>query len=377
MLLAVLVSGWSLDSLIAAVHRTPAFESLSLRRSALLERAYQYGRMENPVLSMEREEGNFGIFLEQELMNPVKLKNERKLWKGEWELLDARIKSDSFALIIRVKELYWKAIYTEELMEITRRTIFRLDSIKGMVEKGYLEGRFPLTHVLAMESRLNHYASTFEMLKERYDGYMEHISMLLGVRVDAVEGNLEAPTIPDLKSIPVDSAIPVMVAGASSRIARYRGEIAGNSLWKISIYAGVWNDPYSGNRWYSTGFSLPLPIFDNLKGESMYWRGMSESYRMDSIFAVRRVKGLLHEFRSGADALLSKLKTVEKLEIPLARRMYQESLRNYMKGGSTYLEVLDALEVLHGKEVERADYIMELLDMCMKLEVIIGRCIRR
>ncbi len=377
MLLTALISAWSLDSLIAVAHRTPAFESMHLRRAAWLEKAYQYGRVNNPVFSVEREEGNFGIFLEQELTNPVRLKNEKRVWRSEWELLDIRIRSDSFALIIMLKELYWNAVYTKELMEITGRTVLRIDSVKGVVERGYLEGRFPLTHVLAMQSRLNHYGSMFEMLKSRYDGYMEHISMLLGIRVDAIEGNLEAPSAADLDAIPVDSAIPVMLAGASSRIARYRGEVSGNSLWRISIYAGVWNDPSSGNRWYSAGFSFPVPVFDNLRGERGYWRRMSEAYRMDSLFAVRRVKGLLHEFESGAGALLSKLKVVEEVEIPLARRMYREALRNYMKGGSTYLEVLDALELLHEKEVERADYIMELLNMCMNLESILGRCIRR
>ncbi len=377
MLLTVLLAGWSLDSLIAAIHRTPAFESMSLRRSAWLEKSYQYGRLDNPVFSIEGEEGSFGIFLEQELMSPSKLRSERKVWKGELELLDTRLRSDSFALVIMLKKLYWRALYTEELIGITRRTISRLDSVRGMVDRGYLEGRFPLTHVLAMESRLNHYASILEMLNSKYSGYLGHISTLLGIRVDALDGELEAPDIPDLKSIPVDSAIPVVSAGASSRIARYRSGVADNSLWKVSVYAGIWSDPASGNRWYSAGLSLPIPVFDNLKGERMYWKRMSEAYRMDSVFAVRRVKGLLLEFESGTDALLSKLRMVEDVEIPLARRMYQEALRNYVKGGSTYLEVLDALEVLHEKEVERADYIMELIDMCMELEAILGRCIRR
>ena len=376
-LLQAIVASWSLDSLINVLHSSPAFQSIRQKRDAWVEKSYQCGRLDNPAFSMELEEGNYGLFLEQEIPNPLRLKRERDLWRGEMGFLEVGLKSDSFSLIIMVKSLYWNAIYTRHLLGITGETIVRLDSIMGMVERGHRMGRFPITHVLAVESKLNHYRSLMEILKSRYRGYLEHLSALLDTRIDSLEGSLSLPSIPDMSSMPVDSALPVMEAGASARISRYRKDLAGYDLWRISIYGGLWNDPATGNRWYSAGISLPIPLFNTMKGEARYWEGMSHAYRLDSLFAVRRVKGALKEFQTHAGALVRKIETVEEVEIPLARRMYREALRNYMKGGSTYLEVLDALEVLHEKEVERADYIMNLVNMCMELEAILGRCIRR
>ncbi len=372
-----LLSAWTLDSLISIALSSPAFESIELRRAAWTERAYQYGRLSNPLLSLEVEEGVRGIFLEQELVSPMVISGQRRLWEAERELLDVQMRSDSFALIIAVKALYIRAIYTKELVEITRRTVLRIDSLRKVVERGHRAGRFPLTHVLAMESRLKHHSSLLEMLESEYRAYLGRLSALLGVRVDTLAGSLRIPDNLKAVSFSPDSAIPVLTAGASSRIALYRSRISSGSLWRLSFYAGVWSDPASGSRWYSAGISIPVPVFDSRKGEARYWERMSQAYRMDSLFALRRIEGFLQEYDVRMKALLSRLEAVEGVEIPLALRMYDRALRNYTKGGASYLEVLDALQMLHEKRVERADYIMEILNMCMELESIFGRCVRR
>ncbi|GEM_PF-3249753 len=370
----------TLDSLIAiALNSSPYVNFLNDRFEAVDALGYQAGRLSNPEIEFSYSPDEIYWGFSQDLPNPRLMSLERSLWKVQLDGMRLSTRRDSFQFILLIKSLYLESVFHHIRGAILQEALDTLESFRNTVEYGYRNGRFPYSHVLNLDARIEHIKGEISLARVRKENALEALSSVVGIHVDSVDFSLPQPDVPPLDILlsMVDSSFEMSEKGISLREVRLRASHERARIFPgISIDMGI-KRQMDLNSILEAGFSIPIPIFDMNRGNINYYKYMEMALVNDSLYSVNRMVARLSALYRQFEALSRRLNAIREREIPLLEHSCENFRNMYMRGQASYLEVMDTFEKLMEKKMEELEYMRRKYMICMAVERLIGKCMRK
>ena len=379
-MLIMFLSAVSLDSLLKVALESSIYgEILKNRRLSVQAMEYQAGRFPNPEIfsSFSTDEVVAGV--SQSITNPLLLSLQKDLWKNDMQKAQLWEERERFYFLLRLKREYIRAVISTLRIRTLEESIDTLEEFMRKVEEGYERGKFPYSHVLNLKARLEHLQGELSLERLRFRNYLIQLSVLSGIEVDSIVSSLPSVEMPSEERLlsMLRSSFVAAEKGISIKEMELRRRYASVSVFSQLNMELAYRREFPNNRLVELGVSFPLPLWNFNRGEVRYYEYMKRAIVNDSAFTLGLLSSEILSLREEFQVLKNRLSIIRKSEIPLLERAYENSKLMYMRGGGSYLEVVDAFEKLIQKKMEELDYTIRMYDICFRIEEILGRCLRK
>ncbi len=319
-------------------------------------RLYQFGRLSNPSMGYDYD-ADYHIFgISQEIPNPWLLRYHRKMGKAVVEAAALKNTEDSLEFILYIKDRYYDLLLVNGKIDVENKRLKALDSLIRIVNRGVRVGKFPMAHLDALKARREHLIGRISLLKEKYRGMLLGLSVLTGRNLPDIDDTLpNPPAIPEEDSMLslLDNSPLLKFKSTEIRLASARvGYESARVFPGIEVSAGLYryrDIPLGG---ITAGVSVPIPIFNNNRGNLGAAKYSLEMVKADSAFIHGRLAEEILLLTRNYKAFIEKLRRTYEVEIPALLRAYSTTLNAYMKGAVGYTEVFSALDALYETRIE-------------------------
>jgi outer membrane protein, heavy metal efflux system len=314
------------------------------------------GLWPNPVASYIAEQlGNRNVDPQQTvtLGQPIELggKRQRRLdsARAASQVTAAEVDDLRRQVVAQVKRAFTDMLVAEAIVNLTTESLKNLDEVERLqrirAEKGDIS-ELELTRL-----QLQRFAFERDLVDARQASKAARIALGLAMGGDAVPpdvaivGTLTGPDgVADaeiLRSRALDARPDLRAAEAARARARADRELArANAWWDVTPQ--VEYQRIGSDNTFGIGISVPIRVFDRNQGEIARTSAEIERAEANRQVAVQRVLAEVDTALSQVMSAHNKLKLLDEVYLPKARRARDTVEFAYRRGGVSLLDFLDA-----------------------------------
>jgi len=299
---------------------------------------------------LKRDFYRLNLLLEQELLNPVKLKRLH-LSRRLISLKEKELKTVKSKVLWEVRKAYINALKLKALIRVYRKQLQRVEQHMRNAERLYEEGVVPFKDLLETRVRLYEVRSKLRETEIKYRNALDYLSYLTGLEVKSLQENPEFPTVDGR----VDENPELAVLREALKVSEEKEKLVKLSFlpslsFSLLLQRTTETEYLPKNR-YFISFSLNWLLLGGGKRFFELRKAKAEKERIRLSYR-RKEEELKLKYRS----LRRELEVVEE-EIKTARERLKEAKENYRlalekyeNGLGTNAEVLDAEAYLTAAE---------------------------
>jgi len=355
-------------ALARVFEKHPLFRTFREREKAIVLRAEQAARLENPELSLSFEDvfgtGEFGgtkfsettVEMTQRLPLFGKRGRRREVVLADRARLEAALEEARLVLFRETARAFTAALYAqrkvrlyEELFRLSRRLV-------EVTEAKFSGGKIPETERIRAEIAASRTETALANAREELKEALSRLARLWnGPPPKWVSGDLfRRGALPDWS-----------VAEDHPRLRRYRAEMdrlqreielaRAEALPDVTVSAGVRWYNESDEQAYVFGLSLPLPLWNRNQDRIAALRREITASKLDLRTESLNLRRELIRVKSALTRTLREIENLEGKLLPRAEEIYRRNLEAYRFGKAEFLRVLDAQRTLFELRLARLE----------------------
>ncbi|MFN3870870.1 MAG: TolC family protein [Aquificaceae bacterium] len=352
------------DAIRLSLENSPYVKGLYAERLLYQAKSLSYRAGLNPSLSFEV--GNFGtnkesfpksplygITYTQPFLPPSLFRLTGEAYQLHNRYLDYKVKMEGNKIAHEVYLLFYQALYYKELLKVLEEELKLQRDLKAFIEKSYSLGEIPKLDVFRWQRETELLQGEKEIIYAKYRSLLSELSVLVGKKVEDVEGDLKAPVWHefDLDKSPFMEYYRGMEE-VINKFLQVERNLA-KPLYTFSLTAEKVADREYGVR---MGISVSLPVFYGRQAEILDLTAQRQSLVAERENQKLRAIAQIDSAKSQYTALLREVERIERELLPQADQELALAIKSYK---------LRAIGILELSQTKKAYY--ELLKRRLEL----------
>ncbi|MBI1337899.1 MAG: TolC family protein [Phycisphaera sp.] len=383
-------------AMAAALSRGPELAAYALQVRVAEARALQAGRWSNPELEVEFENfgGSGGLSGTRSLETTISLaqtfplggdpQRHREVARHQTRLADWDYESARLEVLTEVTRRYIAVLVAHRRIEVAQEATLLAEQVQAATNKRVDAGDAPPIEV----ARARVPVALAQLALKRAQRELQTARKQLSLTWASGEPAFEslAGSLDDLKPPPAAEQL-VSLVNQNPAVARWATEVSARraearlaqaqAVPDVTGRIGLRDDRASDAQALVVGISLPLPIFDNRRGDVLAARLGAAAARQRQRLAELRIESMLSRAYARLVDAHDQATAIRDIALPPATEAFAAARRAFEQGHLTYLDVLDAQRTLLELRREHLDALAAYHESVAEIEGLVCRPLDR